>query len=350
MIFAVNPLLIKILAVIFTVALILFLLAYLITNKIYSFAFGKRQDSTPLKFFTSDDYEGLNYTPIEFKSTNDNTLRGNIYYYDYPIYKGVLIFAHGLGVGHLQYTHEINHFAKLGFKVVTYDNTGSAKSDGESTGGLPQGIMDLKSCLDFVRSRDDLKNYNKVLCGHSWGGYSTINVLPFVLKEDNVKCAVAMGAPFCSTDALYEMITKESNLLKFTGPFISMIEKNRYGQISKMNTLASLSNVDIDTMLVHGTKDHIISYENNFKFVEDNLKKDNVTFVTAENKRHRPNISDDATAYDELIRNDVDNLKARKAEREEFKKYYDNIDYHKLVEFDDNIMGQIDEYILKHFN
>ena len=301
MIYAISPLLIKILAIVFTVALVLFLLAYLITSKIYSFAFGKRLDSTPLHFFTKDDYEGLEATPIEFKSTNDNTLRGNIYYYDYPTYKGVLIFAHGLGVGHLQYTHEINHFAKLGFKVVTYDNTGCAKSDGEATGGLPQGIMDLKSCLDFIKSRDDLKNYNKVLCGHSWGGYSTINVLPFVKEEDNVKCAVAMGAPFCSTDALYEMVVRTSSLLKFTGPFISMIEKNRYGQISKMNTLASLSNVDIDIMLIHGTKDHIINYKENFKFVEDNLKKDNVTFVTVENKRHRPNISDEATAYDELI-------------------------------------------------
>lgn len=350
MIYAISPLLIKILAIVFTVALVLFLLAYLITSKIYSFAFGKRLDSTPLHFFTKDDYEGLEATPIEFKSTNDNTLRGNIYYYDYPTYKGVLIFAHGLGVGHLQYTHEINHFAKLGFKVVTYDNTGCAKSDGEATGGLPQGIMDLKSCLDFIKTRDDLKNYNKVLCGHSWGGYSTINVLPFVKEEDNVKCAVAMGAPFCSTDALYEMVVRTSSLLKFTGPFISMIEKNRYGQISKMNTLASLSNVDIDIMLIHGTKDHIINYEENFKFVEDNLKKDNVTYVTVENKRHRPNISDGATAYDELIGKETKELHARKAEREEIKKYYDNIDYHKLVEFDEKVMNQIDEYILKHFN
>ena len=228
MIYAISPLLIKILAIVFTVALVLFLLAYLITSKIYSFAFGKRLDSTPLHFFTKDDYEGLEASPIEFKSTNDNTLRGNIYYYDYPTYKGVLIFAHGLGVGHLQYTHEINHFAKLGFKVVTYDNTGCAKSDGEATGGFPQGIMDLKSCLDFIKTRDDLKNYNKVLCGHSWGGYSTINVLPFVKEEDNVKCAVAMGAPFCSTDALYEMVVRTSSLLKFTGPFISMIEKNKH--------------------------------------------------------------------------------------------------------------------------
>ena len=100
------------------------------------------------------------YLRLSITKSNETKLLGNIYYYDYPTYKGVLIFAHGLGVGHLQYTHEINHFAKLGFKVVTYDNTGSAKSDGEATGGLPQGIMDLKSCLDFVRSRDDLKNYN----------------------------------------------------------------------------------------------------------------------------------------------------------------------------------------------
>ena len=59
MIYAISPLLIKILAIVFTVALVLFLLAYLITSKIYSFAFGKRLDSTPLHFFTKDDYEGL---------------------------------------------------------------------------------------------------------------------------------------------------------------------------------------------------------------------------------------------------------------------------------------------------
>lgn len=350
MIYAISPLFIKFFAIVFTIALALFLLCFFITNKIYSFAFGKRLDSTPLHFFTHKDYEGLNCSPIEFKSTNNNTLRGNIYYYDFPVYKGILIFAHGLGVGHLQYTHEINHFAKLGFKVVTYDNTGCAKSDGEQIGGLPQGIMDLKSCLDFIRTRDDLKNYNKVLCGHSWGGYSTINVLPFVIEEDNVKCAVAMGAPFNSTEALYEMVVRTSKILKFTGPFISMIEKNKYGQISKMNTLASLSNVNIDTMLIHGTKDHIINYENNFKFVENNLEKDNVTFVSVENKRHRPNISDEATEYDELISKETKNLHERKATKEEFKHFYDNINYHKLVEFDDVVMNQIDEYILKHFN
>ena len=76
-----NPL-VSALAIIFTIILVLFILIYLLTNKIYNIAFGNRQDKTFLHFFTHEDYEGLNIEPIEFKSTNDNTLRGNIYFYN----------------------------------------------------------------------------------------------------------------------------------------------------------------------------------------------------------------------------------------------------------------------------
>ena len=37
-------------------------------------------------------------------------------------------------------------------------------------------------------------------------------------------------------------------------------------------------------------------------------------------------------------------------DEEDVKKYYDNINYRKLVEFDEKVMNQIDEYILKHFD
>ena len=84
--------------------------------------------------------------------------------------------------------------------------------------------------------------------------------------------------------------------------------------------------------------------------MKNNLKKDNVTYVTVENKRHRPNISDEATAYDELIEKDINELRSKKASHEDIKNYYDSIDYHKLVEFDEKVMNQIDEYILKHVN
>ena len=43
-------------------------------------------------------------------------------------------------------------------------------------------------------------------------------------------------------------------------------------------------------------------------------------------------------------------LQKRKATDEEMKAYYDSLNYHKLVEFDESVMNTIDEFILKHFN
>ena len=159
-----------------------------------------------------------------------------------------------------------------------------------------------------------------------------------------------MGAPFSSVDVFSEMLAEVSKIFKFSRGFIAKIEKDYFGELSKMNTLATLSNTTIDTLLVHGTKDHIVKYETNFKFVEENINKDNIEFITVDNKRHRPNISDTATAYDELVGKEINELKKKKASKEELKNYHDNIDYNKLVEFDKDVMDKIDAFILKHFN
>ena len=65
---------------------------------------------------------------------------------------------------------------------------------------------------------------------------------------------------------------------------------------------------------------------------------------------HRPNISDDATRYDTLVNKEINDLKRNKSSKEKLKEYHDNIDYNKLVEFDNEVMTHIDEFILKHFN
>lgn len=340
---------ILIISIVFSSLFFILFILYILTTKIYKTFYGRRYDKTFLHFFTHKDFNGLKAESFEFKTSNDTTLKGNIYFYDKDEYKGLIILSHGLGVGHLQYTTEINHFTELGFKVVSFDNTGCATSEGEAINGLPQGIIDLKNCLDYIKCRDDLKNYKKALFGHSWGGYSSINVLPFISEEDNIKCVVAMGTPYNSSEITYEILKDTSKIFFFTKPFISLIEKNKFGLLAKMNTLATLTNTNIDTLLVQGTKDNIVNYESNFKFVEDRLTKDNVEYLTVPNKRHRPNISDNATNYDEIVNNEIRNLKIRKATKEEIKDYHDKIDYNKLVEFDNYVMTHIDNFILKHF-
>ncbi len=344
-----SNLLTKIGVIVLTILVIIYILMYILTKKIYNILFSKRLDKTFLHFFTHNDFSSLEVEKIKFKSSNENTLRGLIYSYQSEIYKGIIVVSHGLGVGHLQYTKEIEHFAKLGFKVLAFDNTGCAESEGEAINGLPQGIIDLKSCLEFIKTREDLKSYKKILFGHSWGGYSSINVLPFTKEEDNIVGVVTLGAPYNSSEVFYDMLIQTSKGLKFTKPFISLIDKINFGDIAKMNTLASLSNVNYDALLIHGLEDPIVNYDNHFKFVFDNLKKDNIEFYSVEKKGHRPNISLEATNYEKKVNEDIANLKKNKASKEELKEYHDQIDYHKLTEFDDDVMNKIDEFILRHF-
>ena len=75
-----------------------------------------------MKYFTVDDFEDLENKEIEFKSNKGQTLKGYIYTNkNVNEYKGLIVFVHGMGAGHLSYTTEINTLAKAGFKVLAYD-------------------------------------------------------------------------------------------------------------------------------------------------------------------------------------------------------------------------------------
>lgn len=143
-----------ILYIIIFIILILILLSKLILN----LAFGKRCEGNPkLKYFTADDFKGLNAKPIEFKSNKGQVLRGNIYTNQHiKEYKGLIIFVHGMGGGHLSYTTEINTLAKAGFIVMAYDNTGTCSSEGKSLKGFYQSVIDLNYALKFVEENSEL--------------------------------------------------------------------------------------------------------------------------------------------------------------------------------------------------
>ena len=178
----------------FYAIIIIFLILLGIARAIFNMVFGKRCEGNPnLKYFTADDFDELNAKPMEFKSNKGQVLRGNIYTNkDVKIYKGLIIFVHGMGAGHLSYTTEINTLAKAGFIVIGYDNTGTCASEGKSLQGFFQSVIDLNHALNFVKENEDLNKYDIFLVGHSWGAYTVCQVLQFKPK---VKAVVAMSGP-----------------------------------------------------------------------------------------------------------------------------------------------------------
>ena len=110
-------------AVLLSAVLFLFIFA----ASVEKVTFGARCEGNPyLSYFTAADFDNLEAEPIEFKGNRGQTLRGNLYFETGKTdFKALLIFCHGMGGGHLSYTTEIDFFAKHGYLVLAYDNTGT---------------------------------------------------------------------------------------------------------------------------------------------------------------------------------------------------------------------------------
>lgn len=333
------------------VLIILFLLLIGIAKLILNIAFGKRCDGNPkLKYFTAKDFEGLNAKPIEFKSNKGQLLRGNIYTNEgIKEYKGLIVFVHGMGGGHLSYTTEINTFAKAGFIVMGYDNTGTFSSEGKNLSGFFQSVIDLKYALKFIEGNDKLNKYKISLVGHSWGAYTVCQILQF---KPNVNAVVAMSGFNNAAAIICDTAKSETNInLNFLKPFITAINFIKFGMSGIKNTLDILKDTKVPVLLLHGDADKSVTLKNSL--VKDILKeKDNITIKIYKDRFHNVYQTKESEEYLNTTFGKLSELSKKykgKIPEEEANKIYDNIDYKKMTEEDKEVMGTIVEFLINKF-
>lgn len=134
--------------------LIILLIAPMIAHYIYKILFQHRAvKEKDLKYFTPEELD-LKKESFTFLS-GKNELKGYYYYVPNISYQAIVIFAHGMGGGHLAYIKEIQYFARNGFLVIGYDNTGHGESMGEKMEGFSQGICDLNALITKVSQEKD---------------------------------------------------------------------------------------------------------------------------------------------------------------------------------------------------
>lgn len=224
-------------------------------------AFGARCEGNPfLSYFTAADFENLEAEPVEFTGNRGQTLRGNFYFETGKTdFKALLIFCHGMGGGHLSYTTEIDFFAKHGFLVLAYDNTGTMASDGKALFGMPQAVCDLKSALQFAKTDERTKHLPVLLAGHSWGAYTVCRAA----NEPQVKGVLAFSAP----NDVPELLTAQAQAqtgksIHFLKPFLCAVEKLRFGANAGKPTAALLKDIQKPVLLLHGEKDAVVPLTN----------------------------------------------------------------------------------------
>ncbi len=311
--------------------------------KIYENMMLKRcDDNGNVFYFSAEDFPGLERESYVFKSSKGHNLQG--YFYSYPDVKPdrLIIFEHGMGGGHLSYMREIEKLCFAGYLVFTYDHTGCMESGGESTGGLAQSLCDLNDLLNTLESDENYKNYDVSVIGHSWGGFSTMNIsaLHPVLSH------LVVISGFVSVEKMVNSFF--GGILKPYRKCIMKLEKESNPSFVASDGAQVLGNTKAEVLLVYSDNDNLCKKEVHYDELESKLSdKQNITFILEKGKGHNPNFTADAVKYkDEFFATLTKKMKKKELEsereKETFKKSYD---WYRMTEQDEEVWQKIFKFL-----
>ncbi len=256
-----------------------------LTVMVYNESFGQRFESYEPCMMYVDDFDGLQRTRYEFPSDKGQKLIGYLYRAGEE-QRGMIVMAHGFGGGgHNSYMSCANYFARHGYLVFAYDATGNDESEGESVGGLPQGVIDLDYAIRFVEESGNFPDLPIALFGHSWGGYSVCSVLTY---HPEVKAVVACSGFNTPLDVLEsqgkELVGAGIHLML---PFARLHERIKFGDYASNTAMDGFSKSDAAVMIVHSADDDVVPIQYGYeKYYEKYQDDPRFQFVRLEHAGH----------------------------------------------------------------
>ncbi len=302
-----------------------------------------RAEEQPYIFlFSHTDFEGLNQSSFDVESSLGHTLKGYFYSYDCPKPNRLIVFDHGMFGGHRSYMREIETLARHGYLVYAYDHTGCMASGGTGTNGFAQSLRDLDEVIGALKKLDRLKGYEISVVGHSWGAFSTLNIVRF---HPDIKKIVPLSGFISPRDIIYQYFG--GFLRIFAGSIYKREVKNNpvYMECSAIDTL---KNSDVKALIFHSPNDHMVNYKKHFLKLQKALEdKENIEFVTIEGGRHNPNYTIKALTEKEKFQTEMRALlKAGKlSTSEEHKSFKDKFDWYQITEQNTEVWDKIFKFL-----
>ena len=243
-----------------------------------------------------EDFDGLKCTEYSFPSDKGQILAGYLYSAGEEQH-GIVVLAHGFGDGgHNSYMDVADYFAQHGYYVFCYDATAMDKSEGDSLGGIPQGVIDLDHAISFVESSNDIPDLPIVLFGHSWGGFCVSSVLTY---HPEVK-AVIECCGFDRSSDLFESGGKSQagDGIYLMTPFIRIHESFMFGKYASNTSMDGFDSTDAAIMIVHSADDSVIGIEYGLDKYYAKYKDDpRFTFLRFEDRGHNAILNDPNNTY-----------------------------------------------------
>ncbi len=301
-------------------------------EKIYrSQTFKRCDDNGKAKYFSGTDFDGLRTKPYEFDSSLGHKLRGYFYSYEGAKKSPLVVFEHGLGGGHLSYMKEIEKLCSRGYTVFSYDHTGCMGSEGKDTNGLAQSLHDLDDCLTVLKNDASIDTSRIFVIGHSWGGFSTMNIAAF--HSDVEKIVVISG--FLTPAKIIEQ--NLTGIMKLFRRQVFAVEQRANPEYANINGVETLKNSDVPALLIYSDNDAVVRREQNYDILEKELRgRKNTVFHLESEKGHNPHYTRDAVAllaeYSQAL------AKAGEfADEEEKAKFRNSFDWDGMTEQDEAV-------------
>lgn len=327
-----------------------------LTWSIYEDAFGDRIDTDSQfdLYLNQSDFPDLDFVEQTFPTDNGNQLSSWIYYKNGTNLRknkisGLIVLSHGMGDGHHSYLPDIKALVEAGYIVFAFDNTGCAKSDGAGVKGFPQSIIDLDNALKYIGSDSYLSTLPVGVYGHSWGGYSAMNILH---KDYPIKAVIERSGPITSKSVFMSEAYKEiGGFSKLLGPFVSLIEFVKFGDVSNYNAVEAINGVNIPVLLMHSRDDSMIPIEISPIIEKSNITNPKVEFRIFEDRGHDFLMSDEASEYQKEVLSYLNKLKGKyeKIPSEVKQEFINSVDKSRLNEIDLDIMTEMIAFLNSAF-
>ena len=225
-------------------------------NKIFSRYERPDYSLTPGEYFYPRIQPRFMRTEFTFPS-HGNKLQG--YYYASSGSKGIIVICHGIHAGADDYLPLAESMVGYGYDVFAYDSTGTYSSEGSSTVGMCQQLIDLESAIRFIRSMDNLRSKPLFLIGHSWGAYAAATVLS--LESEIAACACIAGMVSGPNMIVEKAKDYVGGLAHVPEPAFEIYQRLLFKDYVDLDAVKGINSVSAPVMIAHGVDDKVIRFD-----------------------------------------------------------------------------------------
>ena len=284
----------------------------------------------------------------ELRSFYSDGVRLQGYYYRVREPKGLTVVCHGIHAGADEYLPIIEYMVQAGYSVFSFDYKGTYDSDGDSTVGMCESLVDLDHALDYIEKLSEFDGLPITLIGHSWGGYAAASVLS--LHKRIASCAT-IAAPNNGYTLILEKGEQYGGQLASKGIpeiFLNAYQKILFGKYTKYDAVTGINSTDIPVLIAHGENDKVIDIKYQAIYAHKNeIRKNGVQYYRATGSQNGHNTvwhSKESALYQTSLESKIKEVKKSKTmSYEEKVAFFEGIDHRLYSEVNFELFEKIVE-------